>query len=229
VKIHRSNPAGDFAIIPNETLRDERLSFAARGHLVYLLSLPGDWKTSADDEAERARGLRSKRGEGREAMRRVYRELKDAGYMHLVRSADASGRWSTETHVFDRPCTDVRLADAAKAVPRAAPAETGIAAGGPRRTGNRESAHRPSVQPTVGSPVRQERRQITKTENKPEDQDQPQDQGPGALRLPQVANSKPASSRLNDQLVADDAQHFSRHDSERTTDGTGARARHPAA
>ena len=50
------------------------------------------------------------------------------------------------------------------------------------------------------------------------------DQEPGALRLPQVANSKTASSRLNDQQVADDAQHFPRHDSERTTDGTGVRA-----
>jgi hypothetical protein len=222
VRIHRSNPAEDFTIIPNETLRDERLSIAARGHLAYLLSRPGDWKTSADDEAERARGLRSKRGEGREAMRRVYRELKDAGYMHLVRSADASGRWSTETHVFDRPCTEVRLADAAKAVPRAAPAET-------------ES---PQVAPTYGSPgvgspaVGSTDRRFTRTsrtktdyEDRGQAEDQGQDQRPDALRLPQVANSKPASSRLNDQLAADDAQHFSRHDSERTTDGTGARAR----
>lgn len=52
-----------------------------------------------------------------------------------------------------------------------------------------------------------------------------QDPEPGALRLPQVANSKTTSSRLNDQQVTDDAQHFPRHDSERTTDGTGARAR----
>jgi hypothetical protein len=52
-----------------------------------------------------------------------------------------------------------------------------------------------------------------------------QDQDPGALRLPQVANSKPASSRLNDQQVADDAPHFSANDAESTTTGTGARAR----
>lgn len=58
-----------------------------------------------------------------------------------------------------------------------------------------------------------------------QDQDPSQDQKPGALRLPQVANSKTASSRLNDQLPVDDAQQFPRHDSERTTDGTGARAR----
>ena len=54
---------------------------------------------------------------------------------------------------------------------------------------------------------------------------QDQDQKPDALRLSRAVNSKTTSSRLNEQLVADDAQHFPRHDSERTTDGTGARAR----
>jgi len=105
VRIHRSRPGSGFTLIPNETLRDERLSFAARGHLAYLLSLPDLWKTSADEEADRARRLRPKRkGEGREAMRAIYTELKKAGYMRLVRSADAAtGRWKTETHLFDRP------------------------------------------------------------------------------------------------------------------------------
>lgn len=55
---------------------------------------------------------------------------------------------------------------------------------------------------------------------------QDQSQKPVALRLPQVRNSqKPASSRLNDQLPADDAQHFPVNDSGSTTAGTGARAR----
>ena len=53
-----------------------------------------------------------------------------------------------------------------------------------------------------------------------------QDQKPDALRLSQAANSKTTSSRLNDQQVADDAQHFPRHNSESTSAGTGVRARH---
>lgn len=51
-----------------------------------------------------------------------------------------------------------------------------------------------------------------------------EDQDPGALRLPQVANSKTGSSRLNEP-GADQAQHFPSNDSESTTTGTGARAR----
>lgn len=181
VKIHRSVPSGDFTIIPNEALRDERLSFAARGHLAYLLSRPEDWKTSADDEAERARGLRAKRGEGREAMRRVYKELKDAGYMHLVRSADASGRWKTETHLFDRPCTEVRLAGVPESRMSASPAGTESAQVVPMYG-------KPGVgSPGVGSPDRRfTRTSSTKTEY--EDQDQPQGQKQTLDKL-----AKPAS------------------------------------
>jgi hypothetical protein len=53
----------------------------------------------------------------------------------------------------------------------------------------------------------------------------PQDQGPGALRLPQIANSKTASSRFFDPPVAGQAPHFPGGDSESTCAGTGTRAR----
>ena len=234
MKIHRSTPDGDFAIIPNETLRDERLSFAARGHLVYLLSLPGDWKTNADDEAERARKLRAKRGEGREAMRRIYKELKDTGYMRLVRSADASGRWTTETHVFDRPRAEVRPADVSESRMSVATCDDSSSRRSPPTYG------KPGVgSPDVGSTDRRfTRTSRTKTDNEDweqaEDQEQPQDQSqdqkPDALRLSQVRNSqKPASSRLNDQQAADDDQHFPGHAEIPATTVTGARgrARHP--
>lgn len=55
-----------------------------------------------------------------------------------------------------------------------------------------------------------------------------EDQDPGALRLPQVANSKTGSSRLNEP-GAGQAQHFPSNDSESTTAGTGTRARRPNA
>lgn len=214
VKIHRSVPTGDFTIIPNETLRDERLSFAARGHLMYLLSRPEDWKTSADDEAERARGLRAKRGEGREAMRRVYKELKDAGYMHLVRSANASGRWTTETHVYDRPCTGVRPADVPESRMSVPPGETTSLQVAP-------TYGKPGVgSPGVGSAdCRFTRTSSTNTDY--EDQDQPQ----GQVQEPSVRKSQ--NRRLPDgsETMADDAQQFPLNDAESTTAGTGTRAR----
>ncbi|HEY7296049.1 MAG TPA: hypothetical protein VH916_13475, partial [Dehalococcoidia bacterium] len=93
MKIHHSRPGAGFTRIPNETLRDERLSMAARGHLAYLLSRPDDWATNADAEARRARTLRDKRGEGRRAMRAIYAELKQAGYLHSARVAGPLGQW----------------------------------------------------------------------------------------------------------------------------------------
>jgi hypothetical protein len=61
----------------------------------------------------------------------------------------------------------------------------------------------------------------------PQDQGQPQDhsQGPGALRLPQVANSKTTSSQLNDRQPIADDQHFPGHAETATMTVTGARAR----
>src|SRR5689334_11157000 len=108
MRIHHSRPGTGFALIPNGTLRDERLSLAARGMLAYLLSLPDGWNTTADAESRRARQLRGRRGEGRDAMRRIYAELKEHCYVRYVRTQD-NGTWSTELHVFDRPDTDVRL------------------------------------------------------------------------------------------------------------------------
>lgn len=121
--IHHSRLLGNFARLPNETLRDERLSIAARGHLAYLLSMPDGWNTTADAEAKRARSLRGKRGEGRDAMRRIYAELKAVGYIHYVKTQD-NGTWSTEIYVFDRPRTDVRLTDIPETRMSVPPAET---------------------------------------------------------------------------------------------------------
>lgn len=220
MKIHRSAPAGDFAIIPNETLRDERLSFAARGHLAYLLSRPDDWKTSADDEAERARGLRAKRGEGREAMRRVYKELKDAGYMHLVRSADASGRWTTETHVYDRAQTEVRPADVPESRTSASPAETTS----PQVT---PTYGKPGVgSPGVGSPDRRFTR-TSRTKTDYEDQDQPPDQSQDQEQP--IAKLQDRQFPDGPGTVADDARQLPPDTSESPATDRNARARKPAA
>lgn len=60
----------------------------------------------------------------------------------------------------------------------------------------------------------------------PKDQEQPQDQAQGQdPKSNPVTKSQNRRLRNGSETVADDAQHFPRHDSERTTDGTGARAR----
>lgn len=90
-----------FTILDNSVINDNRLSFRARGVLIWLLSKPADWRTRS--EAIAAQSPK----EGREAIRSAMRELRDAGYMVTERVQDPeTGRWSTITTVFEEPITE---------------------------------------------------------------------------------------------------------------------------
>ena len=101
--IHRSDHESGFAIIPNTTLRDQRLSYKARGVLGELLSRPDDWATTADALSRSARADRGLVGEGRNALRAVFRELEAAGYLIRRAQRGGRGRFDTVLHVFDTP------------------------------------------------------------------------------------------------------------------------------
>jgi hypothetical protein len=101
VKIHRSRPEARFTIIPDETLRDARLSYLARGVLAEILSRPDDWRTSADAIAARARTERGRAGEGRDKIRAIFAELEACGYLQRTRRRGPGGRIVTDLHIYD--------------------------------------------------------------------------------------------------------------------------------
>jgi hypothetical protein len=104
VKIRRSRPEADFTIIPNSALRDDRLSYCARGVLAELLSRPNGWETNADALSERARRRRGDIvGEGRRGLRSAFKELEAAGYMIRRKEQGEKGRFITVLEVFDAP------------------------------------------------------------------------------------------------------------------------------
>ena len=74
-----------FLVIDQRAIEDERLSWAARGLLGYLLSKPDDWKVLVND-------LRKRGDLGRDGIYRLLRELRDTGYMRFVRERDRQGR-----------------------------------------------------------------------------------------------------------------------------------------
>jgi len=89
-----------FTIIRNDVLRDSELSFRARGVLAFILSHTDNWRTDAESIARAAK-------EGRQAIQTALKELRAAGYIEQVKSQDkATGRWSTETFVYDAPKTE---------------------------------------------------------------------------------------------------------------------------
>lgn len=84
-------------IVPRDTARDARLSYRARGVLQRLLSNAEGFEMSAEDLA--AEGL-----EGRDAIRKALRELRDVGYIVRKPLTNAAGQFrGSEAWVFSTP------------------------------------------------------------------------------------------------------------------------------
>ncbi|WP_030064846.1 hypothetical protein [Streptomyces natalensis] len=104
LKIRRSKPVDNFTILPNALLRDDRLTYCARGVLAELLSRPSGWETNADALSERARRHRGDVvGEGRRGLRAAFTELEAAGYIVRRREQASKGRFITVLEVYDIP------------------------------------------------------------------------------------------------------------------------------
>lgn len=85
--IMRSNHAADFFSIQNATARDERLSLAARGLLVFILSMSDDWQFSVN-------GLAKQLGVGRNKIIALIKELQTAGYISIEKETRQGGKFS---------------------------------------------------------------------------------------------------------------------------------------
>jgi len=97
VRIHRRPfPDGNFVQLPNETVRNPRLSLRARAILASAMSRPDDWRTSAERIA--AEGP-----DGIFVVRKALRELRDHGYLRYRVVRGPRGRLTTELHFYDIP------------------------------------------------------------------------------------------------------------------------------
>ncbi len=84
--------------LPNRTVYDDRLSYAALGMLAVLLARP-------DGSPSGYRDLQG-RGLGQDATLKALRELDQAGYRHLWRRAGGRGRIVTDVIVSEEPMSD---------------------------------------------------------------------------------------------------------------------------
>lgn len=85
-----------FDILDQRVVRDQRLSYRARGVLVRLLSNADDYSMSAVDLAREGK-------EGRASILSALKELRLAGYVITKHCQDERGRWRTESVVCDVP------------------------------------------------------------------------------------------------------------------------------
>lgn len=87
----------DFTTLPNELIRDNRLSWAALGLLVYVLSLPNDFRL-------RLSHLAKQKTSGRDATRSAAKVLECAGYLKIRQQRGYHGRFTQTTwEVTDTP------------------------------------------------------------------------------------------------------------------------------
>ncbi|MFI2673888.1 hypothetical protein ACH5AU_30770 [Streptomyces albidoflavus] len=97
MRVHRNRHDRAFTVIPNCAARDKRLSLAARGLHVTLLSLPDGTKVTVESMTDRVE-------EGRRAVAKAFQQLEDAGYLRRDRFQNPeSGLWCTETRISDLP------------------------------------------------------------------------------------------------------------------------------
>lgn len=92
-----------YTMIARAALQDERLSFAARGLLAYLLSKPDDWEVQVADIARQGNGAKG-RPMGRDKAYSLLNELKEAGYVARHKHRNEAGQWEwTPYYVFEAP------------------------------------------------------------------------------------------------------------------------------
>lgn len=100
--IRRATPSENFTIISNSWLRDERLSWKARGLLCYLASHSVGWATST-------RALVNAGPDGRDAVGSGLRELVRLGYLVRTQTTDDEGHFGEVTYDLCDPLTDYPL------------------------------------------------------------------------------------------------------------------------
>ena len=94
--IIRSHARENYKIIPNAIGNDKRLSWEARGMMLYLLSKKDTWILRNKD-------LENQTNAGRDKVNKILKELVNAGYIVRERSQDWQGKFTYTTYIYDEP------------------------------------------------------------------------------------------------------------------------------
>lgn len=96
--VHVAKRKNPFAQIPNKTLQDKRLSFRARGLLVFMLSMPDQFIIRKSTLYQFCKG------EGRDAVKTAFEELVDLGYIVDIPLIRPGGKFTVANYlVYEEP------------------------------------------------------------------------------------------------------------------------------
>ncbi len=93
----RHSKQRDYTVMNNTFLRDDKLSWKAKGLFAYILSLPEDWKIYLNE-------LQTHATDGETSLRSAIKELTDNGYIVQKRLKDDKGRWASYVYqIIENP------------------------------------------------------------------------------------------------------------------------------
>ena len=85
-------PTSNFYLLDKAISEDKRLSWAARGLLIFLLGKPDNWTVSPAALVNETAG--SSRSVGRDGVYAILKELKDVGYLRMVGNRSEGGTFA---------------------------------------------------------------------------------------------------------------------------------------
>ena len=85
--IRRIKKTNNFTAVNNDFIQDEKLSWKAKGIIIYLMSLPDDWKIYLSELANHAK-------DGRDSTNNGIKELIDNGYCRRTEVRDSNGTFA---------------------------------------------------------------------------------------------------------------------------------------
>ena len=97
---YREEKLFNYTKMSNYHLKDKNLSLKAKGLFSIILSLTDNWKFSNE-------GLCSLFKEGKMAVDSAIKELKDNGYLKLIRKQNSLGKFYYDYEVYENPHTQL--------------------------------------------------------------------------------------------------------------------------
>lgn len=91
--VKRERTKNPYSLIPNELVQNDDMTWAARGLMSYILSMPDDWvfyKTEVMKHGDKKR----------DGFNKIWMELQRFGYITKENIRDGKGRFATETKIF---------------------------------------------------------------------------------------------------------------------------------
>ncbi|MFA0813942.1 helix-turn-helix domain-containing protein, partial [Microbulbifer epialgicus] len=100
-----ARPSSNYLVVANSVVCDRRISFAASGLLLHLLSKPDHWEVSASALAKEAQ-------EGRDKIYKLLNELIESGYCERITNRDEKGKMiGTDYEISDAPRDSQKLSN----------------------------------------------------------------------------------------------------------------------